>query len=133
MSKTGETFFTVIGCMDGRAQEPIRKFGQKKFGAEFPDTITEAGLAGLLAQQDIDPQVLGGLKKKIDISLKNHHSKGILVYGHADCAGNPVNDDKHRSDVTKSVEVVRTLGTFSVPVVGAFVKRGDEGWLVEEL
>ncbi len=43
MSMPGETFFTSIGCMDGRVQGPVAEFGREKFGGQFADAITEPG------------------------------------------------------------------------------------------
>ena len=127
MSKTRETFFTVIGCMDGRCQEAVALYGQKRFGAEFPDAITEAGLVGLLAKEDVDQSLLASLKKKIDISLKNHHSKGILVYGHAECAGNPVDDNTHKDNIHAAVHVIQSLvDNKEIPVVPLFVERSGK-------
>ena len=136
MSEQGETFFTSVGCMDGRAQEPILRFGQKKFSAKFADTITEAGLVGLLSKDSIDERLIDYLKKKLLISLGKHHSEGIVVHGHQECAGNPVDDQKHKDDIRKSVEVIKSLVNSSVPVVGVFVKRSQSDtsiWKAEEL
>lgn len=136
MSKAGETFFTTIGCMDGRVQEPILKMGQKNFGAKFADTITEAGLVGDLSKQNVDDNLIKSLKKKIMISLQKHHSKGIIVHGHQECAGNVVSDQRHKKDVRKSVDMVKFLVNPSVPVVGVFVKRSQiepSNWEVEEI
>lgn len=135
MSHVDETFFTRVGCMDGRVQTPVRIFGQKKIGAEYPDTITEAGKVGILAHNP-SPDFLAGLKAKLDVSIDKHHSKGILVHGHQECAGNPVDDKIHREDVRKSVEVVKQLTNNKVPVIGVFVKRSGVDpniWEVEEL
>ena len=33
MSKADETFFTSVGCMEGRVQEVVAQFGRRKFGA----------------------------------------------------------------------------------------------------
>ncbi len=137
MSKPYETFFTTLGCMDGRVQEPVAEFGRRKFGAEFPDTITEAGLVGKLAEESVDPNLLEPLRFKIvDISLEKHHSKGIIVHGHQECLGNPVEDVRHKDDIRKSVEKIKSLINSSVPVVGVFVKRfinDPRVWEIEEL
>ena len=130
-----ETFFTSIGCMDGRCQKSVHVFGQKKFAAEYPDTITEAGLVGVLSH-DPSGEFLDGLKTKIDISINKHHSKGILVYGHAECAGNPVDDEAHKSDVRTSVKLIQSFVGSVIPVVGAFIKRDindSTKWVIEEL
>lgn len=135
MSDLGETFFTRVGCMDGRVQIPLRIYGQQKFGAEYPDTITEAGKVGILAHNPT-PEFLANLKTKLDISINNHHSKGILVHGHQECAGNPVDDITHKDDVRKSVEVIKQLINNRVAVVGVFVKRSISDpkiWEVEEV
>ncbi len=133
-----ETFFTIIGCMDGRCQEAVSLFGQDRFGAVYPDTITEAGLVGFLSKEPVDKTLLESLKKKIDISLKHHRSKGILVFGHEDCAGNPVADEKHKEDVLAAVSLIRTLvDSEAVVVIPLFVKRSIDNdlsdWTTEEI
>ncbi|MDP3726704.1 MAG: hypothetical protein Q8Q96_00105 [bacterium] len=132
MSGLGETFFTSVGCMDGRVQEPARLFGQKKFNAIYPDTITEAGLVGILADNP-SKEFLAQLKIKLDISLNQHHSKGILIRGHQDCAGNPVDDKSHKNDIRKSAKIIATLVPEGTQIVPVFVKRDGNGWSVEEL
>lgn len=127
-----ETFFTIIGCMDGRVQIPRIKFGQKQFDALYPDTITEAGIVGILANNPSEA-FLAGLKKKIDISLQLHHSKGIMVGGHAECAGNPVPDDVQKDNIRAAVGVVKKLIKNTVPVVGNFAKRSTTDRLTWEI
>ena len=132
MSQIGETFFTVVGCMDGRVQDIMAKYGQEKFGAIYPDTITEAGIVGLIAA-DPTPDFVEDLKFKLLVSIDKHHSKGILVDGHQECAGNPVDDAKHREDIKKSVEFISKLIEDKVPVVGIFVVRNNDFWKAEEI
>ena len=98
MSDLSETFFTSVGCMDGRVQEPVAGYGKKRYGVLYPDTITEAGLVGLLADNP-SKELLDSIKKKVLISVEKHHSKGIVVHGHQDCAGNQVEDELHKEDV----------------------------------
>ncbi|MCL5970553.1 MAG: hypothetical protein M1450_03570 [Patescibacteria group bacterium] len=135
MSKAGETFFTVIGCMDGRCQEAVARFGREKFNAEYPDTITEAGIVGAIAIKPTKA-FLNRLKKKVMISITKHHSAGIIVDGHAECAGDPVDDESHRNHVREAVRVVREMVNAKVPVIGVFVKRTPghpKSWEVEQL
>ena len=136
MSKAGETFFTSVGCMDGRVQEPIAEFGRQKFGAQYPDTITEAGIVGFLAQESPDQNLVNSIKNKLDISLQKHHSRGIVVHGHQECAGNPVEDERHKDDIRRSVEKVKSMINSSIPVMGVFLKRSqndDRTWEAEEI
>lgn len=127
MSQVGETFFTVVGCMDGRVQDVMALFGQEKFDAAYPDTITEAGIVGIIANNP-SQEFLDGLKFKLLVSVDKHHSKGILVDGHQECAGNPVEDSRHIEDIKKSVGVIKELVENKVPVIGIFVKRSTTGW-----
>lgn len=132
MSKSSDTFFTSIGCMDGRAQGPIAEFGREKFNAEHPDTITEAGLDGLLAGP-VDQVLYDSLKKKLLISIEKHHSRGIVVHGHEDCAGNLVGKEQHIQDIKKSVqEINNMLKGYELPVVGAYIALYPEV-AIEEL
>ena len=136
MAQVGETFFTIVGCMDGRVQDVVAAFGREKFGAKFPDTITEAGIVGLLGKDSPDQSLLDAIKfKVIDVSLGMHHSKGIVVNGHAECAGNPVEDNRHKDDIRNTVSLLKKMANNSVPVYGVFVKRSSEGasWEVEEV
>ncbi len=134
MSDARDSFFTTVGCMDGRVQEPIAKFGREKFDAQFPDTITEAGLVGLLASNDTGSSrlILESVKKKILISLEKHHSRGIIVHGHQDCAGNLVSDDVHKKQIKKAAEFISSLVS-NISVIPVFVEKIDVEWKVREL
>ena len=134
MSHVGETFFTSVGCMDGRVQNPMLHYGQKKFGVKYADTITEAGLVGLLARENVDSVLLDSIKKKILISVEKHHSKGIVVHGHQECAGNPVEDDLHKKDVLKAVKTIGALIQKDIQIIPVFITRNKHRWgEVEEL
>lgn len=132
MSKLGEVFFTVVGCMDGRCQWSVAKYGREKFDARFPDTITEAGIVGIIAGSP-DPKFVENLKFKLLVSLDKHHSRGIVVDGHAECAGNPVGDVQHKEDIKASVGFIKDLTENKVPVVGVFVERSGEEWIASEI
>lgn len=132
MSLSSDTFFTSVGCMDGRVQKPIADFGQKRFGAKHPDTITEAGLVGLLSKDHPDKYLMDSLKNKINISLEIHKSKNIVVSGHEDCAGNPVDEAQHKKDVLKTAELIRLMFS-KISITPVYVKRIKEDWVVKEL
>lgn len=136
MAYLNETFFTDVGCMDGRVQEVIARFGREKFGALYPDTITEAGIVGLLGRETVDEILRESLEfKVVAVSVGKHHSRGIVVHGHAECAGNPVSDDLQKDDIRQAVKVIQGM-VGSLPVVGAFVHRSETDpseWIVEEI
>lgn len=132
MSQAGETFFTTIGCMDGRCQEVVDTYGREHFHAIYPDTITEAGLVGILAH-DPSQEFIANLKTKIFISLNKHHSKGIVVDGHADCAGNPVDEETHKENVRNAVKIISQMIEDAVPVVGVYLYRCPKNQLTWEM
>ena len=131
----GEIFFTTIGCMDGRCQEVVDNYGRDRFQAMYPDTITEAGLVGILSHNP-SQAFLDNLKAKILISIEKHHSKGIVVDGHAECAGNPVDDATHEENVRHAVKIIAEMIHDAVPVTGVYLHRSAEDalkWEVKEL
>jgi hypothetical protein len=118
--------------MDGRIQDVMAKFGQERFGAKYPDTITEAGIVGAIANNPSE-DFTEKLRFKLFVSLDKHNSKGILVDGHEECAGHLVDDEKHKEDIRKSVEFIRKLIHNRIPVVGVFVIRNEQKWKAEEV
>ncbi|MCL4354449.1 hypothetical protein M1349_03190 [Patescibacteria group bacterium] len=134
MSQVGETFFTSVGCMDGRVQCPVAKYGKARYGVKFADTITEAGLVGQVLKKDADPKLLESVKNKILISLTKHLSKGIVVHGHQECAGNPVADEQHKQETKEAARIIKgMLGAMDLEVKPIFIVRNGEDWVVEEL
>ena len=132
MSQAGEAFFTSVGCMDGRVHPAVLLYGQDKFGAKYADTITEAGLVGQIAKAD--PTILESIKNKILISITRHLSKGIVVHGHQECAGNSVDDEQHKEETREAAKIIKAmLGAMDLEVTPLFIIRSGENWIVEEL
>jgi Putative carbonic anhydrase len=134
MAHKGESFFTSIGCMDGRVQKPVARLGRKLTRAKYPDTVTEAGIVGQLAQEQVDPLLEASLQQKVvGVSVGKHHSRGIIVSGHPECAGHPVDDQQHVRDVILATTRVREMVGEEPPVYGAFVRRRRvlPGWKAE--
>ncbi len=117
MAHINETFFTSVGCMDGRVQDPIEDLGRARFHALFHDTLT----------------LITSLKKKLLISLEKHHSRGILVHGHQECAGNPVPDEIHIQNILRAADIISELIDHKVPVIAVFVKRKGDEWVAREI
>lgn len=135
MSQGNETFCTSVGCMDGRSECAVAKWGREKFGVQYIDAITEAGTVGLLIGENVD-QLLESVQKKVLISIEKHRSKGIIVSGHQECAGNSVPDNVQKDEVRKVVSMFQDLFNFSLPILGVFVKRSEKDpsqWVVEEV
>ena len=115
-------FATSVSCMDGRIQVPITNWIKENFSADYVDTITEPG---------IDKQVAGNtdlesIKSKVGISIDKHKSDLVVVSGHYDCAGNPVSNEEHITQIKKGVEVISSWN-LGVKVVGVWV---DDTWKI---
>ena len=118
-------FATSVSCMDGRIQIPLAKWIKENHSIDFVDVITEPGVDRMVAE-NLD---LESIKTKVGISINAHKSKLIVVSGHYDCAGNPVSNEEHISQIRKGVEVISSWG-LNVKVVGIWV---DDSWNVNVL
>ncbi len=115
-------FATSISCMDGRIQIPLANWIKENHSVDYVDAITEPGVDKKVSgDSDLD-----SIKSKVAISINAHKSGLIVVSGHFDCAGNPVSNEEHSSQIKKSVEVISSWN-LGVDVIGVWV---DENWKV---
>lgn len=126
MSSHG-TFATAINCMDGRTQLPVNSWAKKQFRVDFVDTITEPGPDKILATGS--GELLGSIKNRVRISVEKHSSKNIVIVAHHDCAGNPVERERHLVDLHRAAENVGRWG-LKVTIKKVWV---NEEWQVKEI
>lgn len=132
MSQVGETFFTSVGCMDGRVQKAVNRYASLIFGAEFADTVTKAGLVGLFSKKEIDSDLYESVKSMILVSVDKHGSYGIIVHGHEGCAGNPVEEAQHKKDIKKSIETIKgMMKGKNIEVRGVYIRLAPRVKVVE--
>ena len=115
-------FATSVSCMDGRIQIPLTNWIKENFSVDYVDTITEPGIDKLVA----DNTDLESIKIKVGISINKHESELIVVSGHYDCAGNPVSNEEHMTQIKKGIEVISSWN-LGVKVVGVWV---DDTWKI---
>ena len=118
-------FATSVTCMDGRIQLPLAKWIKENYSVDYVDAITEPGVDKKVS----DNSDLESIKHKVGISINAHKSELIVVSGHYDCAGNPVSDDEHKSQIKKGVEVISSWKT-GAKVIGVWV---DDTWNINVL
>ena len=118
-------FATSISCMDGRIQTPINQWIRENYSIDYVDTITEPGVDKKVAE-DVN---LESLKSKILISVNIHKSRLIVISGHYDCAGNPVSNEMHISQITKGIEVINSWN-LDAKVIGIWI---DENWSINSI
>ena len=115
-------FGTSVSCMDGRIQIPLTNWIKENFSVDYVDTITEPGID----KQVADNTNLESIKNKVGISINKHESELIVVSGHYDCAGNPVSNEEHITQIKKGIEVISSWN-LGVKVVGVWV---DDTWKI---
>ena len=115
-------FATSVSCMDGRIQIPLTNWIKENFSVDYVDTITEPGIDKLVA----DSTDLESIKIKVGISINKHESELIVVSGHYDCAGNPVSNEEHITQIKQGIEVISSWN-LGVKVVGVWV---DDTWKI---
>jgi len=114
--------------MDGRIQLPVAEYIKSKYAVDYVDTVTEAGVNKLLA--DNSPDILvESVRRHAQISVDAHGSKHIAVIGHHDCAGNPVDDETQKTHIKSAVKTVKSWG-LRADVVGLWVNKS---WQVEDV
>ncbi len=121
-------FCTVINCMDGRVQLPVIQFLQKRFHAEYVDSITEAGPNKILAGGK-NSAAVESILSRLQISVEKHHTLGIAVVGHHDCAGNPTHKEAQIEHIEKAVHFLKNKFS-SLEIIGLWV---GSDWAVKEL
>ena len=134
MASSHGVFGTTINCMDGRSVEPTVAWMKQTYSLDYVDVITEPGMDKFCGTCTGDARAW--LKRKIEISLKNHGSRVISVVGHDECAGNPVSKEEHleqtKQDVALVQEIIAELSVGEpVEVVGLWVAPKDGAWVAE--
>jgi carbonic anhydrase len=121
-------FSTLVCCMDGRIQKPLREYMISTLGASWIDTITEPGVCKLLAD-GAPAEAAKSLDDKIALSVNAHKSKLIVVSGHHDCYGNPVD----RAAQLEQLKKCRKRLEETFPTLRTVMVYVNDRWEVEEI
>jgi len=120
------SFCTAVNCMDGRVQRPVIDYLCAFFKTDHVDMITEPAPVRVLAS-DPESEQSASIYRRIDLSIEVHHSSGIAVVAHHDCARNPTSKERQLQDLRESVVAVRSRFP-DVPVVALWI---DDEWSVQ--
>jgi hypothetical protein len=118
-------FGTAVNCMDGRVQLPVTDWMKTQFKLDFVDMITEPGPDKIVSGHGPQSE---SIKARAAISANAHGSKIIVIAGHDDCAGNPVSEKQHKSEITGSIKVIKSWNLPFEKVIGLWV---DKDWKIE--
>lgn len=120
-------FGAAICCIDGRVQEPVRRWLRERYHLDYVDVVTEPGPdAALLACPELAEQI----RSKVLLSLQRHAASVVAVVGHYDCLANPASAETHQEQVRQCLARLRLSWMLPVTVVGLWV---NENWEVEEV
>jgi len=122
------SFATAINCMDGRTQIPVVDHVRKKYNVDYVDMITEPGPIRVLAENK-DKPTLESIKRRVGISTGKHGSGHIVIVGHHDCAGNPVEKETQIKQILESIRTVRSWAP-KAEIIGLWI---DEKWTAHEI
>jgi len=122
------SFCTVINCIDGRIQLPVIKYLQNRFKVTNVDNITEAGVNRVISEQK-DEILIQSILRKVNISIEKHHSIGLAISGHYDCAGNPASKDEQIIHIQNAVRILKQHYN-GLEIIGLWV---DKDWEVHEV
>jgi hypothetical protein len=114
--------------MDGRVQLPVIRYLLERFSVDCVDSITEAGPNLVLSEQK-NNVTAQSILERVNISVEKHHSVGIAVVGHHDCAGNPAPQDDQIVHIQDAIRFLRKRYE-NVEIIGLWV---DEDWEVHEV
>ena len=72
------------------------------------------------------------LRKDIELLVERGKPSVIVIVGHLECAGHPVEEDEHRADITSAVGQIHDW--VSLPVIGLHdTKHSDHDWELNEI
>ncbi|MFC2137780.1 carbonic anhydrase [Bacteroidota bacterium] len=120
-------FATAINCIDGRTQLAVIEYLRTKYLIDYVDMVTEPGPIKILTE-GINKQVIDNIKARVDMSIKKHNSKLIVVVGHFDCAANPEPKKVQVEQIKQSIYIVKQWWP-DVPVTGLWI---DENMVVHK-
>jgi hypothetical protein len=111
-----EPFALALNCVDGRVQRPLLRWIDDALALDRVDTITLPGPDATL----LDGGEEGDRARRHATFLaERRHHACVIVAGHHDCLGNPVDEAEHLRGIERAADVVhgwalcpRTLGVW---------------------
>ncbi len=120
-------FGTAINCIDGRVQLPLIIWMKEKYHLDYVDSVTEAGPDKIMAEHGPEiPSIIN----RVNISVKAHGSKILVIAGHYDCAANPVDEAMHRAQIKSAILTARSWNLPLDNIIGVWINKD---WEPEEI
>jgi len=113
------TFAIAINCIDGRVQIPVIEWIKTNYLVDYVDLITESGPNKLLSENK-STQLIKGVKKRVELSIKKHNPRIIVIVAHADCASNTSSNERQLIQIKSAERTIESWG-FDLKVIGLWV------------
>ncbi len=97
-------FAVAVTCIDGRIQAAVADAVRRTSDVEYVDMVTVPGVDGALREPGPARE---HVRSAVGVSVEAHDSAVVVVAGHTDCAGHPVDDEEHAADVGAAAEWLR--------------------------
>lgn len=125
------TFAAAINCMDGRTIIPATEWTKQHLRVDCVDMITEPGMIGAFAAQD--ERLLDSVKRMLQISLRSHATRTVVLVAHYDCVGNPVPKEKQLEQLHRSIEILRSWDFPEIErIIGIWLNEQFRAELIED-
>jgi hypothetical protein len=115
---TAPTFAVAVSCIDGRVHQPVIDWVRTTVGVDRVDLVTEPGPDAALAE--CPTPRCATVRERLDVSLRAHAPRAVVIAGHDDCAANPVDRSTHRRQIADAARELAAWG-HDVPVLGVWV------------
>jgi hypothetical protein len=125
----------LLACADWRLHQHKVDLNVRlcrEFGLDGLDLIAVPGPDGLLLP---DRQAeWAATQGQIDLLIKAHAPAALIVAGHQRCAGHPVEDGQHDTDIKETAKALKAVTGFPGPVRAVtLVYHSDAHWDVKPL
>lgn len=115
---TDGTFAVAVSCIDGRVHQPVIDWVRRTTGVDHVDLVTEPGPDAALAA--CPTPRCATVRARLDVSLRAHEPRAVVIAGHDDCAANPVDRATHERQIDEAARELAAWG-HDVPVTGVWV------------
>ena len=94
----------IVACIDFRFQKYLKNWLEKNYQDKTYDYV---GFAG--GSKDLET-----IKKQLDISVRLHHIKEVVLINHEDCGAYGVESthDRHAADLKKAKKTINVLYSY---------------------
>jgi hypothetical protein len=111
--------------MDGRVHLPVIAWLRAQYDIEYVDMVTEHGPDAILSKAD-DIMCYASIKRRVELSVKQHNSKLVVVSAHYSCDVNNGDMEKVFTQIHLAVRNIKSWN-LEVDVIGLWI---DENWHV---